>query len=402
MRIRQPSAMRRYWESLSVRAFLVFVIGDASTRRFWKSLPLRAFLVFVAAVFFLFSTVGFINDISLFGQLSSRTLVLNVLVSGLLAVAIMLTATRSLRFLPLALGLLVFSFVGPCPDRPMMVLSDTARLVTADRRMKLDAIGTATGVMLGYGFFLVFIATEGRRYLRIQTEMALAREVHQLLAPPIDRRLERLEFFGASLPSSEVGGDLVDLVTTNGRWLAYVADVSGHGVASGTLMAMFKSAARSRLMFTSDPQALLTDLNQVIFDLKKPNMFITCACLAYLEHDAMAFTLAGHLPILHWRHDAGTVGELSAGQVPIGIIERQNYRTERVHFSPGDLFALVTDGLTEVVDRRDVEFGFERLKKVVATHAGRPLPDLFQAVVADVRRHGPQTDDQSILLVRCL
>jgi hypothetical protein len=30
----------------------------------------------------------------------------------------------------------------------------------------------------------------------------------------------------------------------------------------------------------------------------------------------------------------------------------------------------------------------------------RPLKDLFDAMLAGVRRHGPQIDDQSLLLVR--
>ena len=44
--------------------------------------------------------------------------------------------------------------------------------------------------------------------------------------------------------------------------------------------------------------------------------------------------------------------------------------------------------------------GLDRIKRVVAGHAGRPLRELFDTLMADVRRHGTQLDDQSLLLVR--
>jgi sigma-B regulation protein RsbU (phosphoserine phosphatase) len=191
-----------------------------------------------------------------------------------------------------------------------------------------------------------------------------------------------------------VGGD--------GRWMAYAADVSGHGVASGTLMAMFKSAARSQLMIRMDPQALLTDLNQVIFELKRSSMFITCCCLSYQSDGGMRFTLAGHLPILQYRAATGAVDELAIRHLPLGMFEGQRYETASVRYERGDVFALLTDGLTEVFDAGDAEFGLARVKTALAASGSRPLGDIFTHLIGEVRRHGPQTDDQSILLVRCL
>jgi len=41
---------------------------------------------------------------------------------------------------------------------------------------------------------------------------------------------ELFEAYGHSLPSEEVGGDLVDLIPTEAGWIACLADVSGHGI----------------------------------------------------------------------------------------------------------------------------------------------------------------------------
>ena len=68
---------------------------------------------------------------------------------------------------------------------------------------------------------------------RIQTEMELAREIHRSLVRAFERKLAGYEIFGTSIPSGEVGGDLVDIAESSNEWVSYTADVSGHGVASG-------------------------------------------------------------------------------------------------------------------------------------------------------------------------
>ena len=66
------------------------------------------------------------------------------------------------------------------------------------------------------------------------------------LVPKVERNFDGFEeIFGASVPSGDVGGDLVDVVESAGEWIAYIADISGHGVAAGVLMAMFKTSIRS-------------------------------------------------------------------------------------------------------------------------------------------------------------
>lgn len=244
------------------------------------------------------------------------------------------------------------------------------------------------------------IRKEGARYVRAHTEIALARDIHGRLVPPIAGRIGRFEFRGVSVPSGEVGGDLVDLVRDNDRWIGYVADVSGHGVGAGLLMAMAKSAARMKLRSVASITALMDDLNAVLLDLKKPEMFVTFACLQYDGATELQFSLAGHLPILHYRSADSTVEELSLPHVPLAMFEDRRFAASRVSFATGDVFVIVTDGLTEVFDNEDREFGLDRLKALVVQHADAPLDAFKDVLLAAVRAHGPQLDDQTLLLVR--
>ena len=64
------------------------------------------------------------------------------------------------------------------------------------------------------------------------------------------------------------------------------------------------------------------------------------------------------------------------------------------------MFLLFTDGITEVVNHADEEFGLARLEQLLNKHAVQPLSQIWEIIMAEVRRHGPQKDDQTLLLLR--
>ena len=71
-----------------------------------------------------------------------------------------------------------------------------------------------------------------------------------------------------------------------------------------------------------------------------------------------------------------------------------------VKVDPGDILVLLTDGLPEVTDVSDEQFGMERIGEVVTQNASGPLADLTEKLFTAVRRHGPQTDNETLVLVR--
>src|SRR5579864_9688529 len=123
-------------------------------------------------------------------------------------------------------------------------------------------------------------------------KLSLPRKYTAAWLPPIAVSTSQHEFYGVSAPSGEMGGDLVDLVQDGDKWIGYLADVSGHGVPSGVLMAMVKSAVRMRLATSSEPQVLLEDLNRVISELTAAEMFVTLAFVSLGKSNDLHFTTA--------------------------------------------------------------------------------------------------------------
>jgi sigma-B regulation protein RsbU (phosphoserine phosphatase) len=84
----------------------------------------------------------------------------------------------------------------------------------------------------------------------------------------------------------------------------------------------------------------------------------------------------------------------------LGLIPGGPYASQRVNYSPGDLFLLFTDGVTEVVNERDEEFGLARLERLLCQHATQTLSQIWELLMREVKLHGTQEDDQSLLLLR--
>ncbi len=193
---------------------------------------------------------------------------------------------------------------------------------------------------------------------------------------------------------------LLDLVERDGQIVMCVADVSGHGVAAGSFMGMTKSAFRMRLLSPAPLDTVLDDLDEVVTTLRSPGMFMTFAGIRFDGSATAEIALAGHLPVLHWRTATATIHSIDNRCPPLGVVAGQRHASEHVEFAPGDLFVVLTDGLTEVNDRSQQEFGMTGIMQTLERHAHEPLPKLYSALLAAARAHGPQTDDQTLLLIR--
>jgi serine phosphatase RsbU (regulator of sigma subunit) len=238
---------------------------------------------------------------------------------------------------------------------------------------------------------------------RHRTEMNLADRIHKNLVPQIAHSSAVIEVFGRSEASTEMGGDLIDLVEHNGAIDLYLADVSGHGVRAGVLMAMVKSAIRTRLLDPAAATLPLADaarhLNRLVAQVSEPDMFATFACIRFGPGRRVEYALAGHLPILHIT-TRGEVRELENQSLPLGIDPDEAFDSRTVEVQPGDVLAILTDGLVEAQSADGRQFGMERVRASLAGAADRPLAEVYSALLNAVRAHGVQSDDQTLLLAR--
>ncbi len=300
-------------------------------------------------------------------------------------------------------------------------------------RVSVEGLGSILTMAAGYVLFIVFIRRQSHQKMRLelegarmQTELDLASQIHRALVPDITRRVGPLEVHARSLASGEMGGDLMEVIEhewgggegrrSRGGGVVDVclADVSGHGVRAGVVMGMVKSAIRTRLLAPTPLHDLVGDLNRVLAGAIEPGMFATFAALRFHPSPdgdpssamRVEYCLAGHLPIFHIHADPRESGpaviDLPNDRLPLGLAPEETYTCGHTTARRGDLFALYTDGLTEVAGADARQLTHDGLRPIIARHAHLPLPEAHAAILQAVESHGPQGDDQTLVLVRVL
>ena len=374
-------------------------------RKLWHSANRSSKALLLAAVFCLFASIGLLGDITGLGHASLLQLALWTIFGAAMAACYLVVIMTRIVWLPLLILLQVGGslLIDRLPAaKPILAPGPATEALR--KRLTINAMGAVACISVSYTLFLVFITRSGKEFVELDTELHLARDIHRALVPRIETRIGGFDSLGVSSPSGEVGGDLVDVVEHDGEpeWTAYLVDVSGHGVPSGVLMGMVKSAVRMALTTPTPLEPMLSGLNDVLYEISQPQMFATFAALRPAGPGRIAYTLAGHLPILCWRAATDVVEELAVSQVPLGMLPGRDYIAAETSCASGDVFLVLTDGLTEVFDRFDREFGMEGVRATFAANAQSPLPQLEEALLTASRSHGTQLDDQSLILIRVL
>jgi sigma-B regulation protein RsbU (phosphoserine phosphatase) len=257
-----------------------------------------------------------------------------------------------------------------------------------------------------------FTALEGARLNRVRVEkqrqdheLRVAREIQRSLFPPRAPEIPGFEVAAESRSCYEVGGDCYDWIRLgSGRLALVVADVAGKGTPASLLMAS-ASASVQALAGTLAPAQLIERLNGFIFARTQTNRYVT---LFYAELDAasgrLTYVNAGHVPPYRAARD-GTVSRLLGNGPALGLLDAVSYEACQVTLEPGDVLAIVTDGVTDANAPDDREFGDERVGETLHRLSAGSASTILEGLVAAVHTWaGPAgcSDDLTALILKAL
>ena len=240
---------------------------------------------------------------------------------------------------------------------------------------------------------------------RLEAELELSQVVQRALLPQSVPSIQGVELAAFSRPSEIIGGDYFDFFQfRDGSHGLVIADVSGHGVSAGMLMSSLQMAIRTMAPETDVPAEILERINR--FYIHNIN-FTTFVTIFLARFDPATLTLtyvnAGHNPPAVRRKSDSTISWLRPTAPAIGLAEEFRARMETISFEEGDSLLLYTDGLTEVLNISNEEFGQERLGALVQQYADRPAPDLLQSIRREVSTFGggrPLVDDVTMVALK--
>jgi stage II sporulation SpoE-like protein len=344
----------------------------------WRTTPRKYVVLAALAVFFTFSTMGFVSDIMNFGRQPTLNFALTVVLSGLFAIsyAVISIAMRSRWWMGCILMFAVqFVVMGVIshylPVAPEQRQMDPAQTQRIQNRLLFDGAAITITVSLGYtGFVIVFIG-EAKRHIRVHTEkalleaeMAAAREVQQVIVPEKGDSFPGFVVESAYQPARQVGGDFFQILPAgNDGLLIVIGDVAGKGLPAAMLVSMLVGTIRTATEYTHEPALVLRKVHDRLLG-HTCGGFAT-ALAAHIEQDGMVtIANAGHLsPYLD-----GKEVEL-AGALPLGIAESGSFETRRFEIQPGSRLTFYSDGVVEAQNKKGELFGFERAKAISTSPA---------------------------------
>ncbi len=219
---------------------------------------------------------------------------------------------------------------------------------------------------------------------RQDRELQLAREIQHSLFPRRVPEVPGFDVAGSSRPCYEVGGDSYDWIPLGERRLALVvADVAGKGTPASLLMASVHASVQA-LAGTAAPDRLVERLNRFLFANTQTSRFVT---LFYAELDAarhrLAYVNAGHVPPYRVARN-GALSRLAEGGPALGLLAEASYEVGEVRLEPGDVVAMVTDGVTEAGSPDEREFGDDRVCETLSLLSGGSAAAVLDGLVAAV------------------
>jgi sigma-B regulation protein RsbU (phosphoserine phosphatase) len=254
---------------------------------------------------------------------------------------------------------------------------------------------------------------------RIHDGLRSAARVQQAMLPRKSIENPRVRAAWTYVPTDELGGDAIGLELIGDRYLiAYVIDVTGHGVPAALLSvtamhALAPAGEGASLLLgpqsgdglgpVQSPARTVAELNRRFCASDNDARFLTMVLFALDTHSGHAtFARAGHpLPVLVRARSAVRLSD--DGGLPLGVVDGGDYQDVALKLEPGDRFFLYSDGFLEQARPSDrAQFGEERLRSLLVSLADTPGPQLVTRSIDTLAEWAGErgfVDDMSLVVI---
>jgi sigma-B regulation protein RsbU (phosphoserine phosphatase) len=216
---------------------------------------------------------------------------------------------------------------------------------------------------------LIQEAIETERY---KEELKIAKRVQDSILPDVLHANSDLEITGFSKAAAEVGGDYYDTYKLDENRLAVIiVDVSGKGTSAAFHVSQMKGVFQSLVQMSLTPQEFMITANIALSSCLDRRSFITATYfIVDSKEKTFQFSRAGHCPAIYYSAKKDDVSFLQSKGMGLGIVRNHDFDkyvdTTELQYAKGDVMLLYTDGITEARNKSNEEFGYDRLKEILA------------------------------------
>jgi sigma-B regulation protein RsbU (phosphoserine phosphatase) len=239
---------------------------------------------------------------------------------------------------------------------------------------------------------------------RMEQDLRAAYKLQSVLAPRTISDVVGLQVGIKSRPAREISGDLYDFFEHADEYtLIAFGDVSGKGAAAALYGALISGLLRTLAPRREPPSQLMKHLNEALLERRVDAQYATLSLISW-DSKALKFTVtsAGTLPPLICRR--GTISEVRAEGVPIGLLDDQDYDEVRFDAEHGDLILFYSDGVEDQLSDND-DYGRGRVETLLGKYQDKTPQYIVNAIFEDIDRFRGATsltDDQTVIALRVL
>ncbi|MFZ3322652.1 MAG: GAF domain-containing SpoIIE family protein phosphatase [Usitatibacter sp.] len=240
---------------------------------------------------------------------------------------------------------------------------------------------------------------------KLRQQLEMARIVQMSTLPGTMPAIAGYDVYGTFKPADLTGGDTFDLSLLDAGLLIVLADATGHGIAPALSVTQMQAMLRMAFRLGADLETAFKTVNNQLADTLPEDRFIT-AFIGLLDPKThrVRFQSGGQGPILHFHAADGQSTHHKPTSFPLAAMPITTLRPSiEIVFEPGDILALVSDGIFEYNGPAGEEFGEDRVKKLLAAHRGKPVAEICALLFAAVQEFAgaaPQEDDMTVVLVK--
>ncbi|MGE5614318.1 MAG: SpoIIE family protein phosphatase [Bacillota bacterium] len=216
--------------------------------------------------------------------------------------------------------------------------------------------------------------------MEMKKDLEIARKLQISLLPgtPSDPRFDFSMMF---MPCESLGGDFLDIFDIDGSHLGlYIADVSGHGVQAALLTVFLRSTLDRKLLSPARAlEELHAEFNRSKLDLDE-NLYISVFyTIIDLDKKIMVYSNAG-LNVIPIVYNKNGIDMLRLPGIPISNWAKvPGYKDASRELRPGDKLFLYSDGILEMRNAANEQYGEERLLDILHNNDLKPR-ELLQKI----------------------
>lgn len=270
---------------------------------------------------------------------------------------------------------------------------------------RADSVARLLAAQAAVALQAVKMHLERMEFQRLHQEIELARAIQIGTLPDAMPQVPGYEVYGHFQPADRAGGDLFDLVVLDGQLFILLGDATGHGFGPALSATQMQAMLRAAFRCGADLDEAYRHVNNQLCEDLPDNRFIT-AFMGFLDPAShrVRFHSGGQGPILHWQAAGNTPQWHAPTTFPFGAMEvAAASKAGELELAPGDVLALISDGVYEYANDRGELFGDARVARVFERFHALPLPELVAKLLeaaSGFADGATQADDITLVLVR--